>query len=213
MATTKSDFAYETIKSRILDGVLAPGVDVSEESLQRELALSRTPIREACQRLGKEGFIHIYPSKGMIVADITTDLIRDIYQMRLLNEPFIVVQACRLNKSRDWLEEIGEQLRNPPRGLSEAELRDWYIALDRRLHDGFLQNCRNRFLQSTMQTVLDHNHRIRMKVSRPYSNEDRSITEHLAIIDAFMARDETRLEQEAKAHIEASRAITFAYFM
>lgn len=213
MASTKSDIAYEAIKTKILEGELAPGCDISEETLEREMSLSRTPIREACQRLSKEGFVQIYPSKGMIVADITTDLIRDIYEMRLLNEPFIVVQACRLNTGREWLEEIREQLLSPELDQPEAHQRRHYIALDRALHDGFLKNSRNRFLLSTMQMVLDHNHRIRIKVSRPYSPDDRSITEHLDIIDAFFARDEKRLEASVRSHIEASRKITFDYFL
>ncbi len=212
-AVSKSGVAYEAIKEKILEGFLQPHEDIREEELQHELSLSRTPIREACQRLAKEGFLQIYPGKGMFVTDITTDLIRDIYQMRLLNEPFIVQQACRLADGLGWLRELRRKIAEPPEHADERELRRYYITLDRELHDRFLQGCRNRFLLTSMSNVLDHNHRIRIKVSRPYDPDDRSIREHLEIIDAFLARDEVAVGQKVLAHIEASRQITFKYFL
>lgn len=212
MANTKTLAAYEAIKLKIIEGELLPLSDVSEDSLQKELGLSRTPIREACQRLSKEGFIYIYPSKGMIVAEVTADLIRDIYEMRLLNEPSITVQSCRQNSSKQWLKILREKLINPPDGLSEDDMRRYYIDIDRALHDGFLKDCKNRFLLSSMGIVMDHNHRIRIKVSHPYKGDDRSVSEHIAIIDAYLSKNEAEVEQRMRHHIEESRKITFKNF-
>ncbi|WP_439631221.1 GntR family transcriptional regulator [Shinella sp.] len=212
MANTKTATAYEAIKFKIIEGELQPLGDISEDSLQKELDLSRTPIREACQRLSKEGFIYIYPSKGMIVAEVTADLIRDIYEMRLLNEPFIAAQSCRQNSSKDWIKALREKLVNPPNDLSEEAKRRYFIDIDRTLHDGLLKDCKNRFLLSSMAIVLDHNHRIRIKVSHPYHGEDRSVLEHIDIIDAYLARDEAEVERQMRHHIEESRKITFNNF-
>ncbi|WP_454703031.1 GntR family transcriptional regulator [Agrobacterium burrii] len=212
MANTKTAAAYEAIKHKIVEGELQPLSDVSEDSLQKELGLSRTPIREACQRLSKEGFIYIYPSKGMIVAEVTADLIRDIYEMRLLNEPFIAVQSCRKNADKGWLKNLREKLANPPADLAEEAKRRYFIDIDRALHDGLLKDCKNRFLLSSMAIVMDHNHRIRIKVSHPYHGEDRSVIEHIAIIDAYLNRDEAEVERQMRHHIEESRKITFNNF-
>lgn len=210
MIITKTEFAYQAIKKKILEGDFPPLIDVSEESLQSELGLSRTPIREACQRLSKEGFIYIFPSKGMIVAEITSDLIREIYQMRMLNEPFIASQAAR--NPQPWLADIRERLVEPPSGLTEDALRLYFINLDRELHDRLLSSSRNRFLQSSMAIVLDHNHRIRMKVSQPYERHERSIQEHLDIIDAIMNKDVALSEELSRKHIEHSRRMTEDFF-
>lgn len=212
MANTKTAAAYEAVKLKIIEGEIQPLGDVSEDSLQKELGLSRTPIREACQRLSKEGFIYIYPSKGMIVAEVTADLIRDIYEMRLLNEPFIAVQSCRQNSSKDWIRALREKLVSPPNDLSEDAKRRYFIDIDRALHDGLLKDCKNRFLLSSMAIVMDHNHRIRIKVSHPYHGDDRSVTEHIEIIDAYLARDEVEVERRMRHHIEESRKITFNNF-
>ncbi|WP_417722004.1 GntR family transcriptional regulator [Salipiger sp.] len=210
---TKGGEAYAAIKAKIIEGRLEPGRDVSEDWLEKELGLGRTPVREACKRLAEEGFLQIYPSKGMIVSDITADLIRDIYQMRILNEPFIVQQACRLADNVDWLLDLRRKILEPPQSPDERTLRHYYIALDRELHDQFLKGCRNRFLLASMQNVLDHNHRIRIKVSRPYDPADRSIREHLDIIEAFLSRDEEAVGRRVAEHVEESRKITFAYFL
>jgi DNA-binding GntR family transcriptional regulator len=212
MASIKTDTAYEAIKNKILEGELAPLTDISEEALQKELNLSRTPIREACQRLKKEGFVYIFPSKGTIVAEITSDLIREIFQVRLLNEPFITAQACRARMNRNWLLAKREAFANPPPGLSEEELRRHHIQLDRELHLSLLKTCTNRFLLSAMSVVLDHNHRIRINVSRPNKGNDLSVFEHISIIDALLEGDELAAEQRMRHHIEESRRISSDYY-
>jgi DNA-binding GntR family transcriptional regulator len=88
----------------------------------------------------------------------------------------------------------------------------YYIDIDRALHDGFLKDCKNRFLLSSMGIVMDQNHPIRIKVSHPYKGDDRSVSEHIAIIDAYLAKNEAEVEQRMRHHIEESRKITFKNF-
>lgn len=68
---SKADEAYNIIKEKIVNLQLQPSADISEEKLIQELNISRTPIREALQKLAKDGFVIVYPRKGTIVADIT----------------------------------------------------------------------------------------------------------------------------------------------
>ena len=213
MGNRKTDIAYEQIKNKILEGELAPLSDINEEALQDELNISRTPIREACQRLKKEGFVYIYPCKGTIVAEITADIIREIYQMRILNEPFIAIQAGRSHTDRKWLLKKREAFVNPPTGLSEEDVRRYHINLDRDLHTSLLKFCTNRFLFSAMSIVHDHNHRIRIKVSHPNTDNDRSVTEHVSIIDALLERNEALIEEKMRHHIEESNRITSGFFL
>lgn len=97
---SKSDYAYREIKNKIIQGELAPLSDIVEERFQEELNISRTPIREAVQRLNKEGFVYIYARKGTIVSPINVEMIYSVYQARLLNEPYLskkFVMKCRKN--------------------------------------------------------------------------------------------------------------------
>ena len=66
MGLGKTDIAYEYLKNKIVTWEIPPMSDISEEQLQKELDISRTPIREAILRLEKDGFVYLYPRKGTI---------------------------------------------------------------------------------------------------------------------------------------------------
>ncbi len=70
--------AYEYIKNKIILGEYLPLQDISDMELQKELGMSRTPIREAIQRLEKDSFVKIYPRKGTLVGEIDYNLVNAI---------------------------------------------------------------------------------------------------------------------------------------
>lgn len=208
MTSGKTDAAYNYIKQKIINWELTPMSDVSEEVIQKELDFSRTPVREAILRLAKEGFVYIYPRKGTIVSEVSKDLIEEIYQIRMLTEPFITESASHYI-SRSWLEDIRQRLTNPPENLTGRALRMYFIDLDLELHTTILNNCKNRFLRNEMCNVYDHNQRIRIKASNPNTVNDNSIQEHINIIDAMLDADAKRIIEEVKHHIEESKKITY----
>ena len=67
---TLTDCAYETLEELIVTLRLAPGDVISETALSNRLDIGRTPIREALQRLAREGLVKILPRKGILVTDI-----------------------------------------------------------------------------------------------------------------------------------------------
>ncbi|MCD8352290.1 MAG: GntR family transcriptional regulator [Planctomycetaceae bacterium] len=182
-------------------------MDISEDELQKELGISRTPIREAMQHLQQEGFVYIYPRKGTIVAEVTEDLIKEIFHMRSLNEAYIVKQASNFVPLQ-WLEEMRSNFL-----ASTEKTRRELMILDRDLHFGFLKYCNNRFMQNIMAVVYDHNHRIRLIVSDPRPREgDNSIEEHVGIIEAAMRRDTQAIDNLVTMHVERSCNISVGYF-
>lgn len=85
-ALSDTQTAYVQIRSRILDGRLAPDHRVSPRSIAEELTLGHTPVRSAIQRLVVEGLVKVIPKKGTYVASPTTDDLREIFQVRLALE-------------------------------------------------------------------------------------------------------------------------------
>lgn len=65
-----TDRAYAQLEELIVTLQLPPGEVLSESALARQLDIGRTPIREALQRLAREGLIVILPRKGILVSDI-----------------------------------------------------------------------------------------------------------------------------------------------
>src|ERR1700741_3359151 len=68
-AKTLTDQAYNRLEERIVTLKLAPGAILSEQVLSSELGIGRTPIREALQRLAREGLVLVLPRKAIIVTD------------------------------------------------------------------------------------------------------------------------------------------------
>lgn len=207
---SKSDYAYQMIKSKILSGELPPLSDIAEDKLQTELGVSRTPIREAVQKLSKEGFVYIYARKGTIVSGINVEMIQSVYEARLLNEPYLSRVVCE-DVPEEWLLHMKNALMNSPHDISELEYRNYYINLDNELHSTILSYCKNQFLKEALGVVCDHSHRIRIRTSRRNEEYDRSIREHIAIVDAFLERNPEKVEQTTRSHIELSLKDAFKY--
>lgn len=116
MILGKTDSAYDYIKEKIISGEYPPMSDLSEDKLQKELNISRTPVREAILRLEKEDFVYVYPRKGTIITDVTQDLIEDIYQVRRLIEPEMVVSSMH-QIDKDWLRDMRRRFLEPDPAL------------------------------------------------------------------------------------------------
>lgn len=84
------DSVVETLRERIVSGQIAPGVRISQQQLAEELQVSRTPLREAMQRLQTEGLLVGEANRGMAVAPVELSGVEDAYALRLLVEPATV---------------------------------------------------------------------------------------------------------------------------
>lgn len=81
-----ADKAYELLKQRLIGGSYAPGAQLKEEPLARELAISRTPVRAALQRLVQDGLATAEAGRGVRVAEWTEADIQETYHLRSLLE-------------------------------------------------------------------------------------------------------------------------------
>lgn len=81
-----SDRAYDILKQRLIGGSYAPGAQLKEEHLARELAISRTPVRVALKRLVQDGLATAEQGRGVRVAEWTDADIQETYHLRSLLE-------------------------------------------------------------------------------------------------------------------------------
>ena len=193
----KGQVAYEAIKKKIISGELAPLADISEKKLQEELGTSRTPIHEAIARLRKENFVLTFPRKGTIVADLTLDTVRAVYEMRLLNEPHLTRKNME-RIPREWLEDILFRLEHWPEELELAEKNAYFQELDSELHSTIISYVDNVFLRNGLQNVYDHDQRIRIKRRKtPARLEQINVSrqEHVAIVRALLSGDGELVEK------------------
>lgn len=106
-----SQTAYECIRNKILDLEYVSGMRITEDMIAGELGISRTPVREAFQRLAADQILTIYPNRYAEVATFDKDRVRHIGAIRLALD-MLSVYSCTYNGSVaefDELEALEEQ--------------------------------------------------------------------------------------------------------
>lgn len=94
-AETLTDRAYRTLEEEIATLRIPPGTIVSEALLSKRLGLGRTPVREALQRLAREGLVVIMPRRGVVVSDIDVAAQLRLLEVRRELERLMARSAAR----------------------------------------------------------------------------------------------------------------------
>jgi len=197
------DRVHQNIKFQIIRGTLKPGTRLLEEKLSKAMNISRAPIREAFNRLEKEGFVTIVPRKGAAVSNITTQMIEDIFEIRETLESLAVKKSLG-EISIEKLEKVGESFKNFINKPSNAENCIQYLALDKKFHDLLSQNCGNKKLIELLANLQEQIHWLR-NISLKRITFASSVKEHLAIIEALKKNDEELINKVLLQHLERAK--------
>jgi DNA-binding GntR family transcriptional regulator len=143
-----TDRAYRAIEERIVTLRLAPGAVLSEASLAQELDIGRTPIREALQRLAREGLVLILPRRGILVSEINVKNQLELLAVRRELERLM----ARLCAKRVSAPELAYFLQVADDMETAAERDDdvGFMRLDRRLNVMIAKGCRNEYALRSM---------------------------------------------------------------
>lgn len=104
---TKRDFVVEIIREAILSGALKPGERLTQEELANHLEVSSTPVREALRQLETEGLIEYIPHKGVRVAELSVEDVREIFMIRSVLEA-LATRLAVPNLGHDELRKLEE---------------------------------------------------------------------------------------------------------
>lgn len=171
-----------------------PGERLAEEPLSEHYGVSRTPIREALQRLEAEGLVESVGNRR-VVRRLDVAELEDIFRVRTSLERLAAIQACA-RASDAGIEALGATWDTSDDGE--------YFEADLRFHLGVADLAANPFLTSSLERANDRIAIVRMV---DFSTPERiAITrsEHVAILDAIGARDAARAERLMQDHIEAA---------
>jgi DNA-binding GntR family transcriptional regulator len=197
------DRVYQNIKFQIIRGTLKPGARLPEEELSKAMNISRAPIREAFNRLEKEGFVTIIPRKGAAVSKVTAQAIENIFEIRESLESLAVKKSIG-KISIEKLEKVGESFKNYINKSSNAENCIQYLALDKKFHDLLSQNCGNKKLIELLANLQEQIHWLR-NISLKRITFAGSVKEHLAIIEALKKDDEELINKVLLQHLERAK--------
>ena len=200
MAKSNKEIAYNIIRDQIINGHLKPGQPITEERLGKDLDMSRTPVREALIRLQFEDLVRIIDNKGATIMEITPVYISEIFQLRVLVEPYAAktcvefVEKEKLKKMKRQLESIAPS----DLGISLYEVHD--------LHHLIIQSAGNRRLTkwlSALQSQILWTLNLERKIP---GRIERSIGEHLNIINALLEGNGNLAEKRMREHLESNMA-------
>jgi len=112
-----SDRAYADLEEMIVTLKLAPGAAVSEQDLAQRLGIGRTPIREALQRLAREGLVAILPRRGILVSEINVKRQLRLLEVRRELERLIARSAARraTDEERRAFEDLAKRFQESAR--------------------------------------------------------------------------------------------------
>ncbi len=212
--------AYEYILSKITSGEFEPGRRLCEVSLAKEIGISPTPLREAFRQLTAEGILAHRPNSGIIVAEINTQKITELYEVREALESFCARQAAlkmnrldtdRLKKCLDRQSEIAHELKKSCRETFSSEEEVEYMKADAEFHLLILAASENSIINKTMREchilgrLLGFN-------SHKHTLEQVSTTikQHHEILKYIKKQNPDKAEHWIKTHIHFSRDTALA---
>lgn len=190
MPNTRVAEAYRRLRHMILDNEMAPGFQGFEAEIADRLGMSRTPVREALVRLENEGLLQIRPRRGVFLAPLNADDMREIYQVLASLE----VTAAELWANGNWpareadLDLLDGATMDMDNALSRDDLESWARA-DDAFHTLLLEKCGNQRLYELAATLMDQSRRARKVTLRLRPKPTKSTDDHRALVQAIRDSD------------------------
>lgn len=198
-----AESVYQRLKQDIFDFRLLPGDRFTEGEVAESLNVSRTPVREALQRLEKEGYVRVHFRSGWSVRDLDFKQFDDLYDLRVVLESAAVRQLC-------------DRAERPP---LDALKSIWLVSgeerstdgtrvaqLDEQFHSALVQAAGNPEVLRCHREVTE---RIRILRRLDFTEPDRvaaTYQEHAQILRAVLRRRADQAIMLLRAHIETSKA-------
>jgi DNA-binding GntR family transcriptional regulator len=207
-ALSRADRVYHTLRDEIFDMHLLPGDRLTEGAIAERFAVSRTPAREALQRLQSDGLMQGYVRGGWEVVPIDNKRFDDLYEMRQMIETFAVRKLCNGEVPQAGLRLLLDSLDRIWKVVRAQRISDGrkLVELDEALHHSLVAAAANEELTATMQRVTD---RIRVVRRLDLVHGDgiaETYDEHAAILDAIRRGDGTLSVDLVSRHIGGSQA-------
>jgi DNA-binding GntR family transcriptional regulator len=206
VAATRPAHVYDRLKDAIITGTLRPLERISENKVAADFGLSRTPVRQALQRLEAEGLIQVVPKRGSFVSRPTVEDILEIYQIRTPLEAVCArVAAERIEESQlallDRLVRV-EQARGPGRAADRS------LRAAAQFHAVIYGCSRNQRMATLLVDLQNQVHRVRVLWPSTVARLGDTWSEHAAIVEALRARDGAAAERLMTEHLEKARLST-----
>ena len=191
--------AYRALWNDIVRGRIEFGAQLRPDIIATQLDISTTPVREALQRMERDGLIVKLPYRGWFVREFSEQEVRELYEMRAALECFSVSRACERITDGEvaWLREhqtVGET------ALRTGDMEAYRI-YNRDLHAAIVVAARNSYLSSAMGQLTLQSQMLMARTIRLVGRPSRAIEEHREVIDLIAARQNEAAQALMERHI------------
>ncbi|MEN6605210.1 MAG: GntR family transcriptional regulator [Bryobacteraceae bacterium] len=188
---------YRTLKTWLVECTLRPGEVLSEVDLASRCQTSRTPIREACNRLAQDGWITRIRHKGYLVTPVSIRDLLQLYEYRKILECFAAEKAAQLATSEqlEKLEAIVKLERD------KAVQVDQILPASDAFHLTLAEIAGNQRVFEQLRLTLEYVHRL----DKLSTQRDSSWVPHVEIVEAIAARRPADARIAVAAHIDNAR--------
>ncbi|MCG6112479.1 MAG: GntR family transcriptional regulator [Paracoccus sp.] len=200
-ATRSADQVHAALSAQIVAGTLRPGDPLAETALAARFGLSRTPVREALQRLAGEGLVERGPRRAFVVRDMTTDALRHLFEALAELEALCAsLSALRMTPTdHALLAGILDRDDLPGADYAQANIR---------FHGALRQGAGNEVLADLLadldrRSLPWRNAQFQKRAARIATSR----AEHRAILAAITARDAEGAADLMRAHMGASLGV------
>ena len=180
-----------------------------EDELAEDLGISRTPIREALNRLAQDGLVELIPRKGAQVSRLKAKDVEEVYELRKLLEGFATEKSAMSIKEED-LNQIKELIVKSER--SPEKKLEYFLKADLKLHNLIINHCGNSRLIKMLKSLHNFVNSFRILDTRYDHRTMQAHKEHKEIVKALSKKDAKTARRLVEQHIENAKKNILADF-
>ena len=200
--------AYEKFKKCLLTGALKPGQFVTQRELVDLVGVPLGSAREAIQRLEHESLLRVFPQRGIQIADVTVSGQRDALNYRQILEMHAIrhyAQHAAIKDMEALKQATGAVLERMSTGEIDAALLEEAVQTDWRLHDEIIDSLGNEIVSINYRVNAARIRLMRVTQRQSPARAVEALKEHMAVLQAAMAREVEGAAAALARHLQVSR--------
>jgi DNA-binding GntR family transcriptional regulator len=194
--------AYASIRAMIIAGDMPPGSRVTVRPIVERLELSATPVKAALITLEREGVLESKLHRGFFVPALSVDDLREIYEMREALDRLAGQLAAASSEHVEIAATLKANCVEQRKYLKSGDV-DGYRRMDLDFHHNLWAMCGNSRLRRTGEQLMDQMRLVNSVSARLPGRVERSLAEHLIIVDAIADGAVKRAGSAAAKHVKS----------
>jgi DNA-binding GntR family transcriptional regulator len=201
--STYQQRAYDYVREQIINLAFKPGEYVTDVQIADALNISRTPVREAFQRLEKEGLLVNEARRGWRVYMLDLEDIHEIFELKITIEGMLIRKAAKCTDEH-LRKDLADALNEMKEAVKSDDANVWMQA-DIHLHNILFLMSNNERAEKIVCNLNDQWHRLRLAYDALIGRTHVSVGEHEAFIECVLAGDGEKAEELMRYHLTRVR--------